>query len=51
MIVKVNSKNQNKFEVKQNFNVVDLDKILKKYLFKLQKECKLDLINNVINKE
>lgn len=51
MIVKVNSKNQNKFEVEQNFNVVDLDKILKKYLFKLQKECKLDLINNAINKE
>lgn len=46
VVIKVNSKNQKKFKVEQNFNVVDLDKILRKYLFKLQKECKLDLTNN-----
>ena len=50
MVIKVNSKNQKKFEVEQNFNVVDLDKILREYLFKLQKGCKLDLINNGVKK-
>jgi len=48
--IKVNSKNQKKFEVEQNFNVVDLDKILRKYLFKLQKDCKSDLISNGVKK-
>ena len=50
VIIKVNSKNQKKFEVEQNFNVIDLDEILRKYLFKLQKGCKLDLISNGVKK-